>query len=509
MRAVIIGAGSASRFPGLGPNSNLVMLPVGDRPIVQHVVERLLTAGFRQFDLVLADGAQETERLLGEGQRWGCAIRYHLTTDHESAVRLIPSLARAGEPFLLAHGDFLPQLPIETIVAGSNTTVVLAESTHSSILFDERGWTGWAWISSAHAARLPVASTWTDFSLWLRDLALSGVADEATAANYLTTRDPASLLRSQVTGLTEMAAELQFGAFISAPGIWIGRNVTLPPTVALTPPVLIGDNSEIGKSVQLGPNAVVGSGCLVDENSLVADSIVLHGSYVGRHLHIENSIVQHNWLWNVGLDTKVELRDPFLLGRLGGDKAASSASGGRPGMAVRLLAALAAPLVLLVAAVRLVPCGMPVLHRRTFVASGPHQKPLSPDGLWPERVVLSFLPQDQVARADGWRHFLFVLLPGLLAVAAGRLHLVGIPARSAEELRLLPEYWRELCLETRPGLISEAFVVHGPNAGEDELYAADAICAATGGWRYSSRLLTKYAGLLALGRPAEITTARN
>ena len=151
---------------------------------------------------------------------------------------------------------------------------------------------------------------------WLEELQRNGAARTVRAGDVLSTRSLQTCHHSQQVALEEMASSLQFGAFPAGPGVWIGRNVNLPKSVQIIPPVIIAANTQIGQFVTLGPHAVISAGCLIDEHSRIRNTLVLSGSYVGRHLQVENSIINHNRLINLTLDTVISTDEAFLLGRV-------------------------------------------------------------------------------------------------------------------------------------------------------------------------------------------------
>lgn len=496
MRAVIIATGCAGVWEGLGAAGASALLPVGDRPILQHVLERLVSAGFRDFDLVLGDAAERVEKHLGNGQRWGCQIQYHLTSGFDKAVSLVPSLAQAGHGVMLAQGDVLPVDPLPDL----GERALLLHTSAAGHAVDDAGWTGWAWIPEAVAAAMPAQVSWAGLRDWL---AARGTRVETQAG--LSARDGEAYLASQTTALTTMAEQLQFSAFPAGEGIWIGRNVSLPPRAQVHAPALIGDNSQIGRGVVIGPSAVLCAGCLVDDQSHIVNAVVLAGSYIGRQLDVQDSVVHHHRLLNVKLGAVVTVQDAFLLGHVESGGASESMTGVLAHLLARLAALPALPVVALLTLVRLVLGRRPAIYERRFVRS-----PAPLDGPWPMTHALSFVDAAGAARADGWRHFWLVFLPGLGALALGRARLVGAPPRDEIEMRKLPDDWREIALQARPGLLSESFVQNGPEADEDERYASEAFSAVAADWRFSMRILTRYLMLLALGRadPAEIGSAR-
>ena len=73
MRAIVIATGEAPDMTGLSERYPAPMLPLVDRPFIQHVVEILVDQGVTVFDFVLSHQPEKIEEVLGDGTRWGCA----------------------------------------------------------------------------------------------------------------------------------------------------------------------------------------------------------------------------------------------------------------------------------------------------------------------------------------------------------------------------------------------------------------------------------------------------
>lgn len=494
MRAVIVATGFPSGLDALGTQWPSPMLPVGDRPLVQHVLERLVVAGCTQIDVVLGEAAERIEQHLGDGQRWGARIRYHLTSGFDRAVSTVAAVARQGESFLLAQADLLPVIDLSSLPENEAVRFVLPDASPGHTVSAD--WTGWAWVPGKLAAQMPTHAEWASFETWLR-----GGSSVRVAQPGLTGRDGAAWLLSQQTGLTSMAESLHFSAFPSDPGIWIGRNVSLPPDTELIAPVLIGDNSQIGSGVRLGPGAVICPSCVIDDRTTVAESVILEGSYVGRDLDVHGSVINRGKLLNVRLGAAVQVTDAFLLGGISTQKGPAHRSGADAiaGIVARLLLIPVALLVFPLLLIRALMGNWPAARSRPFAVT-----PAPPDTPLEEARLTTCLAPGQERTADGWRHFWLVFVPGLSAVLQGKLDVVGPRARTTQELQSLSEDWRNFCLQCRPGLISECFVIHGPDAEEELEFMSDAMHAATANWRSSLKIAGRYAALLSLGRPKTV-----
>jgi lipopolysaccharide/colanic/teichoic acid biosynthesis glycosyltransferase len=90
-------------------------------------------------------------------------------------------------------------------------------------------------------------------------------------------------------------------------------------------------------------------------------------------------------------------------------------------------------------------------------------------------------------------------LPALANVVKGDLGLVGLPARSPEEIQALPADWREVYLSGRAGIVTEAAVRCVERPTPDELYAAEALHVRLASGRRKAAALVSYLARCLLG----------
>src|SRR5437764_2986305 len=113
MRAIIIATGESPGTEPLNEHYPTPLLPLVDRPFLQHVIESCVHQGIFRFDFILSHLPEKIEHFLGDGKRWGCTFTTHLVGDPLRPYRLLKILNfgdRPGESLLLGHADRLPQL---------------------------------------------------------------------------------------------------------------------------------------------------------------------------------------------------------------------------------------------------------------------------------------------------------------------------------------------------------------------------------------------------------------
>ncbi len=56
----------------------------------------------------------------------------------------------------------------------------------------------------------------------------------------------------------------------------------------------------------------------------------------------------------------------------------------------------------------------------------------------------------------------------------------------------MPDDWRALYLEAHAGFVTESFVIHGPEATEDEVYSSEAYYSAVNGFGHDLALALRF-----------------
>ena len=76
MKAVILAAGKGTRMRELTNETPKPMLKVQGRPILEHILVGLRSAGIREFCIVTGYRAETIEAYFHNGSNWGAAITY-------------------------------------------------------------------------------------------------------------------------------------------------------------------------------------------------------------------------------------------------------------------------------------------------------------------------------------------------------------------------------------------------------------------------------------------------
>ncbi|TBU92200.1 N-acetylmuramate alpha-1-phosphate uridylyltransferase MurU [Stutzerimonas kirkiae] len=112
MKAMILAAGKGERLRPLTLHTPKPLVRVAGVPLIEYHVRALAAAGFRELVINHAWLGEQIEAYLGDGSRWGVAIRYSPEAEPlETGGGVRQALPLLGdEPFLLVNGDIWTDL---------------------------------------------------------------------------------------------------------------------------------------------------------------------------------------------------------------------------------------------------------------------------------------------------------------------------------------------------------------------------------------------------------------
>lgn len=506
MLSVIISHGISSAKRGINERWPTPMLPLVDKPFIQHVMEFIIDQGGYESEIVLSHLPEEIEKTLGDGSKLGSRFTFHLAKEPSQPYDTLKSVSfehKAG-PVLLAHADRLPDVDLKAFVSefrGSDavmfrlaeTNNITEKSLHSS------KWSGWALVSPTFLAQLPLGINEQD----LESLILSSTHHRiqiVEIAKLLDIRTYQGLLDSNRTFLSGQFRDFAPETREISHGVWISRNATAHPSAKLSPPVFVGENSHLGAGARIGPFAVISGNCIVDEDSTVRDAVICPNTYVGEKIDLKDVVVEKNWMFNVRIGTEVTVTDSFILGGLTGRYQKRRIEGlASRAVGIALLLLVSPLLLVIVLFLKLFRKGPVFFTKEVVRLPAP-----SDEFLWKTFQLISFRPfPDTSLQNSVERHcveLFYRFLPALINVARGEMRFVGISPRSRQDIVNLEEDWKTLYLRSKTGIITEAFVRYGPRPTKEELYSAEAVYSIMGCPSYDMRLVGNYIKRIFFGK---------
>jgi NDP-sugar pyrophosphorylase family protein len=121
MKAVLLAGGKGVRLRPLTYTIPKPLLPIGERPILEEIIERLKKSGVREFIVAVGYRAELIETYFRDGAQLGVRIEYVLETQPLGTAGPL-SLVRAqcdlpaDEPLIIMNGDILTDLDVRELV---------------------------------------------------------------------------------------------------------------------------------------------------------------------------------------------------------------------------------------------------------------------------------------------------------------------------------------------------------------------------------------------------------
>lgn len=305
-RALVLADRTAGELEPLCTDTLPALLPVAGKPVLQHCIEDCWEAGVRELLVAVPAGDTTIRTELGDGQRFGLAIRYLETSGQQRPSEVLALAGTAAEtPLLVVRGDVLRGRTVGRLLASAAAVdgdVVLGAINGRAAgvaLLRRRGMSvnqlDWSLVGS----RAQVPAGW---GVELGDLGFA-LLDELQEL-YDACLDT---IEGRYAGLVPE------GRRRSATELWLAPRATLAASALVGASARIGRSTELHEQVELAGRVEVGDRCVIDEGAQLIDTVLLPGTYVGRGVRLQNALVCGAWLYRVDLGTCQRIEDALLL----------------------------------------------------------------------------------------------------------------------------------------------------------------------------------------------------
>ena len=355
MKVVILAAGKGTRMGPLTENRPKAMLPIANRPLLEHIIVAIKAAGIKDFLVVTGYCKEKIIDHFGNGRSLGVNIEY-IEQQRQNGTADAIAVARNSitERFLVTNGDVIAGIPdIKNILNARGEVVIAAKKVASPeeygilyvkgnsvekivekpknplsdlanagiyvfepSIFDAISGTGHSTrgeyeitdsiqrlIDSGKSSAYVSLETWQDIGFPWHMLEANEMmlkSGEDVQWEIRGDVETNATLKGYVS--TGKGTIVRNGAYIEGPVI-IGKNCDIGPNCYIRPYTSIGDNVRIGNAVE------------------VKNSIIMNKTHIGHLSYVGDSIIGERC--NFGAGTKVaNLRHDgrTVLVELGGRK---------------------------------------------------------------------------------------------------------------------------------------------------------------------------------------------
>ncbi len=116
LTAVVMAGGAGTRLRPLTDDKPKPMLPLGGRPLLEHIVDRLRMAGIRRLNITRHYKGDLIEDYFGDGRDFGVEIRYVDEKTPLGTAGALSLMEASDEPLLVINGDIVTNVDLRAML---------------------------------------------------------------------------------------------------------------------------------------------------------------------------------------------------------------------------------------------------------------------------------------------------------------------------------------------------------------------------------------------------------
>lgn len=307
MKAVIMAGGEGTRLRPLTSNAPKPMLPIANRPMMEHIIALLRRHGFDEIVVTVAFLANHIKTYFGDGSEFGVKIWY---ADEPVPLGTAGSVGNArellDETFLVISGDVLTDMDLGDVMRfhrerGSMATIGLTAVDNPlefGIVITREDGTIERFLEKPTWGQ--VFSDTINTGIYVLEPAIFDFIPEGRSVDFSGEVFPAMLAAGKplygaiMTGYWEDVGTLE--AYLSAHFDALDQKVAIDiPGFRITEGVFTGEGAEISPQAQVIAPAVIGPGCKVEAGCVIGEYAVLGSNVrVQPEAHVERSVLHDN-----------------------------------------------------------------------------------------------------------------------------------------------------------------------------------------------------------------------
>jgi len=349
VKAVLLVGGEGTRLRPLTLNTPKSMVPIVNRPFLEHMTEYLKRHGIDDIILTLCHLHNRTRRHFGDGSNFGIKLSYALEDSPLGTAGAVKNVdEHLDETFFVFNGDIFTDIDLTAMMEfhrkrGSKATIALTPVEDPTIYgVVETNDEGRVRRFLEKPCRNEVTTNMINAGAYILEPEVLGNIPEGSIFSFeqglfpllLEHGDPLYGYHSSDywidIGTPEKYLKLhhdmlkgqvarRFPGKQAGNGIWVEEGCDIQPRAELEGPVVIGGNCVICSGARVKGPSVIGQDCRIGENSLIEGSVVWQNSQLGQRVSLKNCVIAES----VAIGERTEIMEGCVLGSnviVGGDK---------------------------------------------------------------------------------------------------------------------------------------------------------------------------------------------
>src|SRR3989440_10553857 len=321
MKAVIMAGGEGTRLRPLTSNQPKPMMPLANRPMMEHIVRLLKEHGFDEIVVTLAFLPQAIRTYFGDGSEFGVRMVYATEeTPLGTAGSVLNARQELTERFLVISGDVLTDFDLSEIVAFHDEKkamatiglkamdnplefgIVITRDDGSIERFLEKPTWGQVFSDTINTGiyvlepeifdAIPAGES-VDFS---GDVFPKLLDEGAPLFGYVAEGywEDVGNLEAYVRAHRDVLdgkVVIDVPGFRLSEGVWLGEGVEIDPDATIDGPAVIGDYCRVEAGAHLHEYSVLGSNVIVRDDAFLERSVVHDNAYLSQGVRLRGCVI--------------------------------------------------------------------------------------------------------------------------------------------------------------------------------------------------------------------------
>jgi mannose-1-phosphate guanylyltransferase/phosphomannomutase len=321
MKAVIMAGGEGTRLRPLTSNCPKPMLPLANRPMMEHVVNLVKRHGIDEIVVTVAYLANQIRTYFGDGSEFGVRMVY--ATEEQplgTAGSVRNAMPELDERFLVISGDVLTDIDLDEILKvheanGALATIglvavdnplefgiVITRDDGSIERFLEKPTWGEVFSDTINTGIFVLEPEIFDHIAADRPVDFSGEVFPAlldaglpiygaVASGYWEDVGTLEAYVSAHKDVMDGKVAVDVPGFELGRGVWLGEGADLHPDATIDGFAIVGENCRVEAGARLGDYTVLGRNVRVRGDADIQRSVVHDNAYIAEGVHLRGAVI--------------------------------------------------------------------------------------------------------------------------------------------------------------------------------------------------------------------------
>jgi mannose-1-phosphate guanylyltransferase/phosphomannomutase len=321
VKAVIMAGGEGSRLRPLTSSQQKAMMPLANRPMMEHIIRLLKEHGFDDLIVTVAFMANNVRTYFGNGSEFGVRIQY---ATEETPLGTAGSVRNAKEQlderFLVIAGDVVTDIDLSDLVARHDEKgalasiglksmenplefgIVITKEDGSIERFLEKPTWGQVFSDTINTGIYVLEPEIFDFIPEGRPVDFSSEVFPALleagkpmygfrCEGYWEDVGTLEAYGRAHQDVLDGKVDMDIPGFRVGEGVWLGEGSEVDPAARIEGPVIIGDYCKVDAGAHLREYTVLGSNVRVGADAYLHRAVVHDNAYLGPGVRLRGAIV--------------------------------------------------------------------------------------------------------------------------------------------------------------------------------------------------------------------------